>query len=84
MSLINSAFKRTKNEKRPALITYTVEIISCDENGNIDLQNLKEKAELHSENLSCIMLTYPSTHGIFESEIREACEIVHRHVGKFI
>ena len=60
----------------------SVEIISCDENGNIDLQNLKEKAELHSENLSCIMLTYPSTHGIFESEIREACEIVHHHGGQ--
>jgi glycine dehydrogenase len=60
----------------------SVEIISCDENGNIDLRNLKEKAELHSENLSCIMLTYPSTHGIFESEIRQACEIVHHHGGQ--
>tara|TARA_B110000467_G_C18320652_1_gene484941 strand:- start:1354 stop:2385 length:1032 start_codon:yes stop_codon:yes gene_type:complete len=60
----------------------SVEIISCDQNGNIDLKNLKEKAELHSENLSAIMLTYPSTHGIFESKIREACEIVHHHGGQ--
>ena len=60
----------------------SVEIISCDENGNIDLQDLKAKAELHSKNLSTIMLTYPSTHGIFENEIQEACEIVHKHGGQ--
>jgi len=59
-----------------------VEIILCDQNGNIDLQDLKNKAELHSKNLSAIMLTYPSTHGIFENEIQEACEIVHNHGGQ--
>ena len=60
----------------------SVEIISCDQNGNIDLQDLKAKTELHSKNLSAIMLTYPSTHGIFENEIQEACEIVHKHGGQ--
>ena len=60
----------------------SVVIISCDQNGNIDLQDLKAKAEMHSKNLSAIMLTYPSTHGIFENEIQEACEIVHKHGGQ--
>ncbi len=60
----------------------SVEIVSCDKNGNIDLRDLKTKAEIHSENLSAIMLTYPSTHGIFENEIQEACDIVHKHGGQ--
>ena len=60
----------------------SVEIISCDINGNIDLQDLKAKADKHSENLSAIMLTYPSTHGIFENKIQEACSIVHSHGGQ--
>ena len=59
-----------------------VEIISCDSNGNINLTELKEKSELHSKNLSAIMLTYPSTHGVFENEIAEACEIVHKNGGQ--
>jgi len=59
-----------------------VEIISCDSNGNINLNELKEKSEIHSNNLSAIMLTYPSTHGVFESDIEEACEIVHRNGGQ--
>ena len=60
----------------------SVEIVSCDQNGNIDLQDLKAKAKIHSENLSAIMLTYPSTHGIFENEIQKACQIVHKHGGQ--
>ena len=60
----------------------SVVIISCDQNGNIDLLDLKTKAETHSKSLSAIMLTYPSTHGIFENEIQEACEIVHKHGGQ--
>ena len=59
-----------------------VEIISCDNNGNIDLSELKEKSTKHSNNLSAIMLTYPSTHGVFENEITEACEIVHANGGQ--
>ena len=60
----------------------SVKIISCDKNGNIDLEDLKAKAKLYSKNLSAIMLTYPSTHGIFENEIQEACEIIHNHGGQ--
>jgi glycine dehydrogenase len=59
-----------------------VEIVSCDSNGNINLNELKEKSEKHSNNLSAIMLTYPSTHGVFEKDIEEACEIVHRNGGQ--
>ena len=59
-----------------------VEIVSCDSNGNINLNELKEKSEKHSNNLSAIMLTYPSTHGVFENDIEEACEIVHRNGGQ--
>ena len=59
-----------------------VEIISCDSNGNINLNELKEKSKAHSNNLSAIMLTYPSTHGVFENDIEEACEIVHKNGGQ--
>ena len=59
-----------------------VKIISCDSNGNINLNELKEKSEIYSNNLSAIMLTYPSTHGVFESDIEEACEIVHKNGGQ--
>ena len=59
-----------------------VKIISCDSNGNINLNELKEKAVMYSNNLSAIMLTYPSTHGVFESDIEEACEIVHKNGGQ--
>ncbi len=57
-------------------------VIKCDDDGNVDLDDLKAKAEEHSENLSCIMITYPSTHGVFEESVRELCEIVHSHGGQ--
>ncbi len=56
--------------------------ISCDESGNIDLEDLKTKAESYSSNLAAIMITYPSTHGVFEEAIKEVCEIVHSHGGQ--
>lgn len=59
-----------------------VVIVKCDDNGNIDLQDLKEKAEKHSANLSALMVTYPSTHGVFEEEIQEICEIIHQNGGQ--
>ena len=59
-----------------------VEIVSCDNKGNISLVDLRKKTELYSNNLSAIMLTYPSTHGVFENRIKEACEIVHQHGGQ--
>ena len=59
-----------------------VVVILCDKHGNISKDDLKEKVELHSENLAAIMITYPSTHGVFEHTIKEICEIVHSHGGQ--
>ena len=56
--------------------------IGCDADGNIDLADLAKKAEEHSKNLGALMITYPSTHGVFEEGIKEACAIVHRHGGQ--
>jgi len=56
--------------------------VKCDENGNISLTDLKEKAEKHRANLSAAMITYPSTHGVFEETISEICEIVHKNGGQ--
>lgn len=58
-----------------------VVVVACDENGNIDIDDLKAKAELHKENLSALMVTYPSTHGVFEESIKEICEIIHDNGG---
>jgi glycine dehydrogenase len=59
-----------------------VVVVGCDENGNIDLSDLRAKAELHSANLSALMVTYPSTHGVFEEGIRDICEIIHSNGGQ--
>jgi len=56
--------------------------VACDERGNIDLVDLKVRAEEHRDQLAAIMVTYPSTHGVFEEGIRELCEIVHAHGGQ--
>uniref|UniRef100_UPI003B3A49DA aminomethyl-transferring glycine dehydrogenase n=1 Tax=Spirosoma sp. TaxID=1899569 RepID=UPI003B3A49DA len=59
-----------------------VVIVKCDERGNIDVADLKAKAEQYSKDLSCLMVTYPSTHGVFEESIKEICEIIHQHGGQ--
>ena len=59
-----------------------VVIVKCDEAGNIDLEDLKAKVEKHSEKLSAIMVTYPSTHGVFEVEIKQICDIIHAAGGQ--
>ena len=56
--------------------------VACDERGNIDVEDLKAKAEANASELACIMVTYPSTHGVFESRIREIVEIVHDNGGQ--
>ncbi|NES46876.1 MAG: aminotransferase class V-fold PLP-dependent enzyme, partial [Moorea sp. SIO2C4] len=56
--------------------------VACDEMGNIDLDDLMNKAEHHSQNLAALMVTYPSTHGVFEEEIKGICAIVHNHGGQ--
>lgn len=60
----------------------TVVVVACDKQGNIDLHDLREKAEHAGSALSCIMVTYPSTHGVYEETIREVCQIVHQYGGQ--
>nr|WP_314426313.1 aminomethyl-transferring glycine dehydrogenase [uncultured Erwinia sp.] len=59
-----------------------VVVVACDRQGNIDLHDLRIKAEQAGESLSCIMVTYPSTHGVYEETIREVCQIVHQFGGQ--
>ncbi len=70
------------NPASAALAGMKVVIVACDSNGNVDMADLKEKAERHTEDLACIMVTYPSTHGVFEDTIVELCELVHAHSGQ--
>jgi glycine dehydrogenase len=59
-----------------------VVVVKCDDQGNIDLEDFREKAELHTDSLAATMVTYPSTHGVFEESIREICSIVHDNGGQ--
>ena len=59
-----------------------VVVTKCDDNGNVDMDDLKLACEKHSANLACIMITYPSTHGVFETQVKELCELVHSHGGR--
>ncbi|KVG28562.1 aminomethyl-transferring glycine dehydrogenase [Burkholderia diffusa] len=59
-----------------------VVVVACDAQGNVDIADLKAKAEQHANDLAAIMITYPSTHGVFEQNVREICEIVHAHGGQ--
>ncbi len=59
-----------------------VVVIGCDEDGNIDIDDLRAKAETHRDNLSALMVTYPSTHGVFEEGIRDICDIIHKNGGQ--
>ena len=59
-----------------------VVVTKCDENGNVDMADLQAKCEQHSANLSCVMITYPSTHGVFETTVKDLCALVHRHGGR--
>jgi glycine dehydrogenase len=59
-----------------------VVVVKTADNGNIDLDDLNDKCEKHSENLSAIMITYPSTHGIFEKDVKQVCSLIHKHNGQ--
>ena len=59
-----------------------VVVVACEEAGDIDLEDLKAKAELHSANLAALMITYPSTHGVFEEGVKDICAIIHGHGGQ--
>ena len=60
----------------------TVVVVDCDDSGNVDVGDLRAKAAQHAANLACLMITYPSTHGVFEESIKEICAIVHSHGGQ--
>ena len=70
------------NPASAQMVGLKVVAIDCDKEGNIDLNDLKRKANEYSDNLSSIMITYPSTHGVFETNVREVCNIVHKHGGQ--
>lgn len=59
-----------------------VVVTKCDEEGNVDLADLKAKCELHGDKLSCVMITYPSTYGVFDTHVKELCALVHSHGGR--
>ena len=59
-----------------------VVLVSCDDSGNVDMQDLRAKVDAHSADLAAIMVTYPSTHGVFEASIVELCELIHEHGGQ--
>ena len=69
------------NPASAMMVGMKVVPVECDLDGNIDLRDLKEKSVTHKDSLSAIMITYPSTHGVFESNVREVCKIVHDHGG---
>ncbi len=81
VALIPSSAHGT-NPASAAMAGMQIVVVACDEKGNIDVADLKAKAEEHSKNLSCLMVTYPSTHGVFEESIIEICEIIHQHGGQ--
>ena len=70
------------NPASAVMVGMKVVAVACDENGNIDVADLEAKAEKHSANLAALMVTYPSTHGVFEEEIARICDIVHEHGGQ--
>ncbi|MDQ8179471.1 aminomethyl-transferring glycine dehydrogenase [Pelagicoccus sp. SDUM812005] len=70
------------NPASAAMAGLKVVTVACDEKGNIDVENLRAKAEQHADNLAALMVTYPSTHGVFEASIRDICKIIHEHRGQ--
>ena len=70
------------NPASAVMVGMQVVPVACDASGNIDLADLRAKADLHRENLAAVMVTYPSTHGVFEEGIRDICEIIHSAGGQ--
>lgn len=69
------------NPASAAMLGMKIVTVGCDEQGNIDVEELRGKAEKHKDNLSALMITYPSTHGVFEDSIKEVCKIIHDNGG---
>ena len=70
------------NPATASMVDMRVVVVACDKRGNVDLDDLRAKAEQHSDRLAALMITYPSTHGVFEEAIREICQVVHDHGGQ--
>ena len=81
VSLIPSSAHGT-NPASAAMCGMKIVVVKCDEKGNIDIADLKEKAEKHKNELSCLMVTYPSTHGVYEESIKEITDIIHQNGGQ--
>jgi glycine dehydrogenase len=70
------------NPASASMVGMQIVVVACDARGDVDVGDLRAKAEQHSNNLAAVMITYPSTHGVFEEHISEICDIVHRHGGQ--
>ena len=70
------------NPASAVMANMKVVVVDCDDHGNVDVDDLKQKAEANAENLAALMVTYPSTHGVFETQIREICDIIHANGGQ--
>jgi len=70
------------NPASAMMVGMQVVVTKCDANGNVDLADLKAKCEQHSANLAAVMITYPSTHGVFEENVKDLCALVHQHGGR--
>ena len=70
------------NPASAQMVGMKVVVIKCDEHGNVDFEDLKKKAEEHKDNLAALMVTYPSTHGVFEEKITDICELIHENGGQ--
>ncbi|QFP77750.1 aminomethyl-transferring glycine dehydrogenase [Deinococcus sp. AJ005] len=70
------------NPASAAMMGMSVVVVKTDAEGNIDFDDLKAKAEQHSENLGALMITYPSTHGVYEANVTEVCDLIHTHGGQ--
>ena len=81
IALIPSSAHGT-NPASAVLAGMKVVVTKCDERGNLDIDDLREKAEKHKDNLAALMVTYPSTHGVFEANIKEVCALIHEFGGK--
>ena len=70
------------NPASAQMISMQVVVVRCDDSGNIDLEDLKTKVEYHADNLAALMITYPSTHGVYEESVTEVCKVIHEHGGQ--
>jgi len=70
------------NPASAQMVGLQVVVVACDDQGNVDMADLQAKCEAHSANLAAVMITYPSTHGVFETQVKALCALVHQHGGR--